>query len=759
MRPSAPLSERQIAIVRLLVAGHTNSEIAEELHLSVNTIKWYLQQIYQEMGVRNRVEAVARAREEGYLPGEPAVPAVGHLLPAPTTTFFGRNQELKTLVDLLLQPDRRLVSICGLGGAGKTRLALETGRRLTRAFPDGICFIPLAAAGFAGEVWERARRQMQLPRSGSTSDRRLVLGAVRGRRLLLIFDNVEHLADFPAELHWLLSRTRRPKVLVTSRTRLNLQAEQFFPINGIGHLGGVDSPAYQLFLETARRQNPFYEPSDQELIEIIDLCELVEGMPLALELAAAWSDVLSPGAIAAQLRRDLSGLAQTTDDRPARQHSLAAVFNYSWQRMAPSEQAAAMALSPLVHPFTRETALAVSGAGPADVQKLVRLSFLQPAGGGRLVIHELVRLFFVEQVRLAGLDFEMIQDRVMAHYLTRLARDSRQLRLTLGAACLQRLTADFQPILDSWQRAVARGRWELLENGIDFAMVFEARGFWADGEALFAATRQAVPPDRKRLRARLDEARALFAFRTYDLPGAKRLADRALAVLAAEEIGEDGAGLYAYLAQAVHAYAAGGFGAYTKLIQAIEPLTRDRFGPDSLLLPQMFAATHACAQGRHAAAAGLFTGIIERSHPDAYSLPALYCMLGLALQGMADWPQARAVYEKGLARAREIPVFPAQVAATIELARLDNPAANRDDLRRALEPLHGVIGGRAQLGRLLIHLGGQYLSFGLFPQARQLFRLGIQLLQGRVSRSEMGRTLVIVGKFLIYQLAIAGRRD
>lgn len=752
------MNERELAILRVLAEGRTNAEIADELHLSVNTVKWYLQQIYQKLAVRNRVEAVDEARARGLLTPVSGQIGTEAALPTPKNTFWGRQQELGALTALLRRQDVRLISICGLGGSGKTRLAVEVGRQLQHLFPDGVCFFPLDVAQSKNEIWEQVRARLGCPLTPATPRRRLVLETVRNRQLLLIFDNVEHLPQFPAELNWLLARAHSCKALVTSRTALNLQAEHFFPIRGIAHQNGADSPAYRLFLETARRLNPDYTPTDGDQAEISALCDLVEGIPLALELAAAWTDVLSPARIAAQLRHDLARLELPAADRRERHRSLWVVFTYSWQLLSQAERQAAIALSSLSAPFTTEAALAIAQTTPVVLKALLRTSLIQPAGSGSLVIHELVRLFFEEQARLTGIDLDHSRDRAMTYYLTWLAETSIELRQTMSARCVQAITANWQHLLVAWERAVARDRWELLEACAEVAIYFEARGTWAEGDALFARTRQQVPAHCRTLRARLDEGRALFAFRTYDTRRAKHLADRALALLEEQDGYAESAGVYARITDSACAYVRSGFGAYLRLIRELEPLTMAHFGVYGRIMPLLFSATHYSAQGQHERSAEIFETIIASSPADGYHLPAVRCMLALSFQALGEEQRAREQFERALAIGRDIAVYPAQVAAVYELARMDSPQFESAQLRPVLQKMAHDVGGIAQLGRLLIHIGGHYVSLGFFTRARELFHLGLKLLWGQVTPTELAAQLRIAGKLMAYQLVIAGRQ-
>ena len=415
------LNERQQTILNLVAEGKTNQQVAETLHLTENTIKWYLQQIYQELGVKNRVTAVRQARELGLLPAPEKDIENKHNLPAGTTPFFGRENHISELKNMLRQAQPRLISICGLGGTGKTRLALETARQIADEFEGGVFFIPVETVNTSKDFWEQCLKHLRVPRMLNTPERQLAREFLQNKRALLIFDNTEYLPLFQTEISWLLDHTTHVQVISTSRVRLNLKAEQFYPINGLHFEKGLNSPAYALFSHVAQRHRSGFAPNSTEQADMLQFCQMVEGLPLAIELAASWMDVLSPGQIITQLQLGLSQIEHNASDRPARQRSLRAVVEYSWQFLSEDERLTLMYLSPLRGSFSSQAAMEISGCSPIVLKKLMHGSLLQNVAKGRLKIHQLICQFSQEQVCQSHLNLEDLQDQQMIYYLTWLA--------------------------------------------------------------------------------------------------------------------------------------------------------------------------------------------------------------------------------------------------------------------------------------------------------------------------------------------------
>ena len=294
---------------------------------------------------------------------EPAPPSPNWDLPASPTPFFGRLDELATLEAKLAEPNTRLVTLTGPGGSGKTRLALEAGARfaeqdrqaladgLPLAFPHGVVFVPLAAVPSVEGLMPALADALQLRLQGGQEQ---LVEALSRRQILLILDNLEHLLAGVELLAEILSATPGVRILATSRERLQLRTEHVFPVGGLSYpdhdlwasspdATDLDAcvtayPAFQLLVESARRVQPQFALTPEDLPVLSEICRQVDGLPLALELAASWADALSLGDILAEARQSLGFLQAEWRDAPKRHRSMRAVFDVSWRRLSVTEQ-------------------------------------------------------------------------------------------------------------------------------------------------------------------------------------------------------------------------------------------------------------------------------------------------------------------------------------------------------------------------------------------------------------------------------------
>jgi DNA-binding SARP family transcriptional activator/predicted ATPase len=383
-------------------------------------------------------EAIRDARDLSRLPNLTGLGTIPpHNLPAPATPFVGREQLLDRLRGLLRDDECRLVTLVGPGGSGKTRFALQIGSEVIASasdrFPDGVYFVPLAAHRAEDSLASPIAQALGAAPAPGQDPAGQLLRALRHKALLLILDNYEHLlagggagrmagASAVAEI---LAAAPEVQILVTSRARLNVLAEHVLSVGGMAfptdHEEGaalVRHSAVTLFLDRARALRPGFAPADEELAQIGRICRLVEGMPLAILLAAAWIDVLSPREIADRVAANLDLLAADLADLPARQRSMRAVFDASWAALSAQARAAFACISVFRGGFTAEAAQAVAGAGLGILRELVRTSFLQRAKGGRFEIHELLRQYGAEHLAKRPADQEETLDRHCVYYAT-----------------------------------------------------------------------------------------------------------------------------------------------------------------------------------------------------------------------------------------------------------------------------------------------------------------------------------------------------
>jgi predicted ATPase len=341
-------------------------------------------------------------------------------LPAPRTSFVGRTDELASINRMLDEPDCRLLTLVGPGGVGKTRLALEAAARRIDRYQHGVHFVPLVGVPapdlLAPAVAESLQFQVDNAHSAISARDQLV-DYLRERATLLVLDNFEHLLDARDLLTEVIEQAPQVELLTTSRERLQVQSEWVLDLEGLGNGNGNgngkghpgDSAAVRLFVDRARQVDSGYTLSDEERPHVERVCRLVNGMPLGIELAAAWASTLPCNEIADEIERNLGFLETTMQDVPERHRSLRAAFDQSWRLLSDDERRVFSRLAVFRGSFARDAAAAVAGADLPQLHGLVSKSLVRRAGLGRFELHELLRQYAGE--RLAAEPVELADAR------------------------------------------------------------------------------------------------------------------------------------------------------------------------------------------------------------------------------------------------------------------------------------------------------------------------------------------------------------
>jgi predicted ATPase/DNA-binding SARP family transcriptional activator len=329
-----------------------------------------------------------------------------HNIPALTTPLIGRARELSQLEGWLDDPQVRLITITGAGGMGKTRLSLALAQGEAQAwenpaqsgvrFQDGVYFIPMVSLSDTAQIVSAIANVLHFTLQGqdSRTPEQQLFGYLQNKQLLLILDNLEHLLADIGLVSELLQAAPQVQIVATSRERLQLRGEQILTLDGLDYSDAATGQASRLFLETARRVQSDFPLANEDAIHLGRICALVEGMPLALELAASWVDMLSLPDIANEIEHSLDILETEARDMPARHRSIRAVFDTAWQRLSANEQIIYAQLSVFVGGFTREAAQTVSGASLRLLGRLVSQSLLQyDRENERYQMHELLRQY------------------------------------------------------------------------------------------------------------------------------------------------------------------------------------------------------------------------------------------------------------------------------------------------------------------------------------------------------------------------------
>lgn len=501
-----------------------------------------------------------------------------HNLPTALTPFFGRTAELAQIVEKMREPSCRLLTLTGEGGIGKTRLAFEAAWQLAADFSDGVWFVSLSgidptrkktrdvlAREIAGAV--------NLPpgRTSALSDQ--LVDFLRGRQLLLVLDNFEQFlagagqaargkppqrhtrGEYADGAEWvrdLLSSAPGLRLLVTSRTRLNLQAEYVMRLGGLdvpeqaGDEHARDYSSVRLFLERAERGGVSAEELD--LDEIVQFCRMVEGLPLAVELAAARMNQVPLGEMFRALESNLDRMAATHRDVPSQHRSLRAVFENSWRLLSPAEQRVLAQASIFQVGFTREAAeRIIDGSEVADAiadsleKNSVRVSTALDALAdksllrwvprtGYFRLHPLIRQFGQEKSRLRQHD--ELEKRHAFYFLGFAAARTPRLFGPDTRAALEDIQAELTDIRSAWDWCVEHRQTDKLAAALDvLAAFYEFAGLAEEGLSLFEDAQRSLANNARiphAFRLRLELAYGKLLLRRHRHLEAESLAERVL---------------------------------------------------------------------------------------------------------------------------------------------------------------------------------------------------------------------------------------
>jgi len=486
----------------------------------------------------------------------PITPAISprHNLPVESTSFIGRGAEVAMLRELLLRPRVRLVTLTGPGGSGKTRLALRAAANLVDDFADGVRFVSLAALTDPRLMPSAIAAALTLREQDGHSPMDAVLDYLSDRELLLVLDNMEHLPDTSDLLPELLEHCPRLHLLVTSRAVLHLSWESIFevpplavpdPGSSVGNQSLSRYEGVALFIERARAADPAFAVTDQNASAVAEICRRLDGLPLAIELAAARSRVLPPQALLGRLSSRLTFLTGGARDWPTRQRTLRTAIDWSYSLLDDSEQRLFARMAVFAGGCTLDAAefVCALATSPRDdgatsvldcAASLIDKSLLRRSGSAdsaepRLRMLETIREYALERLKDSGEEPTACRQHA-AYFLSFAELAAGELKGSSRTAWLNRLEDDHDNLRAAlrWaenQREVRIG----LRLAVALELFWELRGHVGEGARWLAdllSVAQDAEPELQAAALRIAGNRGFAA----DISSAAELTERSLAL-------------------------------------------------------------------------------------------------------------------------------------------------------------------------------------------------------------------------------------
>jgi predicted ATPase/DNA-binding SARP family transcriptional activator/Flp pilus assembly protein TadD len=509
--------------------------LGEGRNVALHHYRAFRQALAEELGVEPEEETRALAAQiaTGQVPEEGPQAPVSRI-PMPATPLVGREAQQEQIGELLAGREQRLLTLYGPGGCGKTRLALEIAAGQVPLWRDGVWFVPLVEVPSAEALVDALAVALDLPAGDKPLEMEHLVDFLRPRELLLVLDGFEHLVAGASLVGDIVRWAPEVRILVTSRTRLGEQGEWALSLAGLGLPTGepptvTEAEGYgavQLFVQSARRVDPAFQLTAGNLPHVVRICRLVEGLPLGIELAAAWVRLFHCRQIADQIEGSPDFLRAPGIDGPQGRHSLRGAFEYSYNLLSESEQALFRKLSVFRGGFVVEAARQVAGADPRGLDSLLDKSLLQVSPSRRLDLHLTLREYAAE--KLAGNPGEEARTRAQhgRFYLSFLREREEATAGERGREALDQIQGEMANVCAAWDWGVARDEIEALRQSAPIlGHYYNRTGLFREGETafrnaaehLFGASPVPDSPAARHLlaRLRLEQARFLFGLGEY----------------------------------------------------------------------------------------------------------------------------------------------------------------------------------------------------------------------------------------------------
>jgi len=397
--------------------------------------------------------------------------------------FFGRKTDIQTIKLMLRNRDCRLLTIAGVGGIGKTRLAIEIMHQLQNVY-DQVYFVDIHAIDTAQGLYSQLIETLDIHTVDSHPMLNQICNWLSDRHILIVLDNFEHLVAERDILAQIIAQTDETNFLITSRQTLKLNMEYVHYLDGLNTKNGTASSSVSMFIEFAKRRHLSFDIQEEE-VDTIKICQFVDGMPLAIQLASSWVASMSCATIFDQIKANHEILSSQHADIPKRHQSITACFDISWNLLTTVEQQALAKLSIFEGGFTVEAAQQIADANAWILRSLTEKSLIQyDRNLERYYIHELMRQYSYTKLSLSA-DFQATENAYMRHYANLLATWTHDLKVGTPQAKNKFITAKFN-IINSWNLAIRDGNSPILEQMWEgLFQFFVQKGNYQEGEEIF----------------------------------------------------------------------------------------------------------------------------------------------------------------------------------------------------------------------------------------------------------------------------------
>jgi predicted ATPase/DNA-binding XRE family transcriptional regulator len=501
-----------------------------------------------------RQEKTADALGEQITPLEPELRPTASI-PLSPSPLIGREFELAEIARLIEDPKCRLLTLTGSGGIGKTRLAMETASQRQNDFALGGVFINLAPLGGRDQIVTAIADALGIVLYNASDRSIQLINRLRDKEVLIVLDNFEHLlsqTDCVALPRDLLAGAPLVKLLITSREPLQFQSEWVFEVQGlpIPRINESDSlessSAVKLFVQRAQQTRSGFELRPEDRSAVREICQLVDGMPLAIELAASWTRTLTCAEIAREIQSNVNFLTTSSRDTTERHRSIRATFEHSWRLLSLDEQTILRRMSIFKGGFTREATEYVTCADLSLLSALVSKSLLHRTEQGQYDLHELVRQYSLEYLKKNESEYIEIQDRHSEYYSDLLKKRGDAFKSADQPIVGRELAAEIANLRQAWRWAGERGQARQVGQAADTLFwLYESRCDCREGVPLFGyvanrldvgnlaltGTASGLAEMRLITWARVMAYQGFFCLRQGLHPQSKDLLERSLAIL------------------------------------------------------------------------------------------------------------------------------------------------------------------------------------------------------------------------------------